>query len=71
MVQTRFEPGHNLSWVYAKWCWAVVTTTTSLTTHHIHESVGSNVITQILGTEFVTPDVTIELTTWHQHLPTQ
>ena len=32
MVQARFEPGHSLSWVYAKWYWAVVTTTTLLTT---------------------------------------
>ena len=32
MVQARFEPGQNLSWGFAKWCWAVVTNTTPLTT---------------------------------------
>ena len=32
MVQARFEPGQNLIWGFAKWCWAVVTTTTPLTT---------------------------------------
>ena len=32
MVQARFEPGQNLSRGFAKWCWAVVTNTTPLTT---------------------------------------